>query len=299
MEIIEEIKRLKKEKDALILAHNYQRPEVQEVADYCADSLEMARVAARSEKRVIIICGVQFMAETAKILAPDKKVLIPRNDADCPMANMITAEDVIKLKEQYPKAKVVTYVNSLADVKAVTDVCCTSANAVSVVKNIDAQQIIFGPDKNLAAYCQRFVDKEIIPWSGFCYVHSKITGDEVRQAKAAYQKAVLLVHPECEPEIVDMADVVLSTSGMLKYAGESDAKVFLIATEMGIIYRLKVENPGKDFYPAGTLKTCLNMKKTSIQDIYLALKDEQYEIKLSDEIIQSAKRSLEEMIKYG
>jgi quinolinate synthase len=298
MGIVDDIKQLQKEKDALILAHNYQRPEIQEIADFCADSLELARKAAQSDKKMIIFCGVLFMAETAKILSPEKTVLIPRIDADCPMANMISADDILTLKKKYPEAKVVSYVNSTAEVKAVTDVCCTSANAVSVVQNIDAQQIIFGPDKNLASYCQRFVDKEIIPWSGYCYVHSRITREEVEQSKALYPDAVLLVHPECEAEVVELGDKVLSTSGMLRFAGESDAGTFLIATEMGLIYRLKKENPEKNFYPAGTLKTCLNMKKTSLEDVYLALSQHQHEITLSPEIIAAGRRSLEEMIRY-
>lgn len=296
--LVEDILKLKKEKNALILAHNYQRPEVQEIADLCADSLELARVGATSDNPVIVFCGVRFMAETAKILSPEKKVLLTRSDADCPMANMLSAEDVLDLRKKYPRAKVVSYVNSTAEVKAVTDVCCTSANALKVVQNIDADQIIFGPDKNLGNWCQKFTDKELILWQGFCYVHAKITLDEVQQSQAIYPDAVLIVHPECEPEVVAIADQVLSTSQMIRFVKEDTAKRYLIATEMGVIYRMKKENPDKDFYPAGTLKTCLNMKKTALEDVFLSLQAEQYEINLPPDVMKAARQSLEEMINY-
>lgn len=298
MNIVEEINRLKKEKKAIILVHNYQRPEVQDIADFLGDSLGLAKQAAKTRAKVIVFCGVRFMAETAKILSPKKTVIIPRKDAGCPMADMITAEDLRRLKKNYPDAKVVSYVNTNADVKAESDICCTSANAVKVVKNISAKRIIFTPDKNLAAYCQRFVDKEIIPWNGYCYVHEKIREEEVCLAKEKCPDALLLVHPECNPAVIDLADEVLSTSGMLNFAKKSDKKKFLIGTEEGLIYRLKKENPGKEFYTAGTAKMCRNMKLTTLNDVCFSLKEECYAIELPEGIIKSAQKALMEMLKY-
>lgn len=298
MNIIEEITKLKKEKNAIILVHNYQRPEIQNIADSLGDSLGLAREAAKTDARIIVFCGVRFMAETAKILSPEKTVIIPRKDAGCPMADMITAEDLRILKEKYPGAKVVSYVNTNADVKAESDICCTSANAIKVVRNIKAEKIIFTPDKNLAAYCQRFTDKEIIPWNGYCYVHERIREEEVRLAKEKFPDALLLVHPECNPSVIDLADEVLSTSGMLSFAKKSDKKRFLIGTEEGLIYRLKKENPGKEFYAAGTAKMCRNMKLTTLNDVYFSLKEERYTIELPEGIIESAQKALEAMLKY-
>lgn len=298
MNVQEEITRLKEEKNAIILVHNYQRPKVQDVANYLGDSLGLSRKASNTNADMIVFCGVTFMAETAKILSPDKTVLLPRKEAGCPMADMVSCEEVIALREKYPNTKVVSYVNTNADVKAVTDVCCTSSNAVEVVRNIEADRVIFIPDRNLASYVGRFVDKEIIPWDGYCYVHERITKDEVLKAKEKYPDALLLVHPECNPPVIDIADEVLSTQGMVDFVGESDNKRFLIGTEEGILYRLKKENPDKEFYPAGTPKICQNMKRTTLDDVYLALKDEQYPIEIPNEIISSAKRALEAMLQY-
>ena len=298
MNIVEEIAKLKKEKNAIILVHNYQRPEIQDIADFLGDSLGLAKQAAETKARIIVFCGVRFMAETAKILSPEKMVIIPRKDAGCPMADMITAEDLRILKEKYPDAKVVSYVNTNADVKAESDICCTSANAVKVVKNISAEKIIFTPDKNLAAYCQRFTDKEIISWDGYCHVHERITKEEVLLAKEKFPDALLLVHPECKPSVIDLADEVLSTSGMVNFAKKSDKKRFLIGTEEGLIYRLKKENPGKEFYTAGSAKMCRNMKLTTLNDVYLSLKEERYAIELPEGIIKSAQKALTAMLKY-
>jgi quinolinate synthase len=298
MNIVGEIIKLKKEKNAIILVHNYQRPEIQNIADSLGDSLGLAREAAKTDARIIVFCGVRFMAETAKILSPKKMVLLPRKEAGCPMADMITAEDLRKLKEKHTDAKVVSYVNTNADVKAESDICCTSANAIKVVRNIKAEKIIFTPDKNLAAYCQRFTDKEIIPWNGYCYVHEKIRKEEVRLAKEKFPDALLLVHPECNPSVIDLADEVLSTSGMLDFAKKSDKKKFLIGTEEGLIYRLKKENLGKEFYTAGTAKMCRNMKLTTLKDVCSSLKEERYAIELSEGIIKSAQKALEAMLKY-
>ena len=298
MNTVEEIIRLKKEKNAIILVHNYQRPEIQNIADSLGDSLGLAREAAKTDARIIVFCGVRFMAETAKILSSEKVVLLPRKEAGCPMADMVTAEDLRILKEKYPGTKVVSYVNTNADVKAESDICCTSANAIEVVRNVKAERIIFTPDKNLAAYCERFVDKEIIPWNGYCYVHEKIREEEVRLAKEKFPDALLFVHPECNPSVIDLADEVLSTSGMLNFAKKSDKKKFLIGTEEGLIYRLKKENPGKEFYTAGTAEMCRNMKLTTLNDVYFSLKEERYAIELPEGIIKSAQKALMAMLKY-
>jgi len=214
------------------------------------------------------------------------------------MADMITREDLRALKVKHPDAKVVSYVNTNADVKAESDVCCTSANAVAVVKNIEADKIIFTPDKNLASYCQRFVKKQIIPWDGYCYVHERITVDEVLLAKRRIPDALLLVHPECNPRVIDIADQVLSTSGMVDFAKKSDRKRFLIGTESGLLYRLKKENPGKEFYTAGTAKVCQSMKLTGLNDVLSALREERYAIELPEEIVEPARRALEAMLEY-
>jgi quinolinate synthase len=299
MNLSEEIIRLKKKKNAIIMAHNYQRPEIQEIADFLGDSLDLARKAAKTDAQIIVFCGVKFMAETAKILSPEKTVLLPVKEATCPMADMITGEELRGLKEKHPSAKVVAYVNTNADVKAESDVCCTSANAVKVVQGIDAEEIIFTPDKNLASYCQRFTNKKIIPWDGYCYVHERITKEEVLQAKEKFPDALLMVHPECNPAVIDIADKVLSTGQMVEFAKKSDKKRFLIGTEEGLIYRLKRENPEKEFYAAGSPKTCRNMKLTTLNDVYLALLEERFAIELPEEIIKLAGNALEEMLKYS
>jgi quinolinate synthase len=298
MNYVKEIKELKDKKNAVILVHNYQRGEIQDIGDYMGDSLGLSQQAHDTDAEMIVFCGVRFMAETAKILSPEKKVLIPREEAGCPMANMVIPEDVLTLRKEHPHAKVVSYVNTNAGVKAVSDVCCTSANAVNVVKNIDADEVIFLPDKNLGSYVARFTDKKIVLWDGFCYVHDSITKEEVLLAKKKYPQALLLVHPECRAEVIDIADEVLSTSGMLKFAKESGAKSFLIGTEEGILYGLKKQNPGKNFYTAGTPKICSDMKLTRLKDVYLALKEEKKEIILPPDIINSARVALEAMLKY-
>jgi len=298
MDYVEKINELKDKKNAVILVHNYQRGEIQDIADYLGDSLGLSQQAKSTKADIIVFCGVKFMAETAKILSPNKKVLMPRKEAGCPMANMVTPEDVLRMREKYPRAKVVSYVNTNADVKAVSDVCCTSANAVEVVKNIDSDEIIFVPDRNLGSYAKRFTDKKMILWDGFCYVHDRILKEEIAAAKKQYPEALLLVHPECRPEVIDIADEVLSTSGMLKFAKKSRAKNFLIGTEEGILYRLKKENPEKVFYNVGTPRVCFDMKLTHLKDVYLALKEEKNEITLSEDIISASQKALEEMLKY-
>jgi len=298
MDYIEKIKELKDKKDAVILVHNYQRGEVQDIGDYIGDSLELSRQAHKTDAVMIVFCGVRFMAETAKILSPEKKVLIPRNEAGCPMANMVTPEDVSAMRKKHPRAKVVSYVNTNADVKALSDVCCTSANAVKVVENIDSDKIIFVPDKNLGSYVKRFVDKSIILWDGYCYVHNNISKEEVLSAKKKFPEALLLVHPECRTEVIDIADEVLSTSGMLEFAKKSHAKSFLIGTEEGILYGLKKENPKKFFYNVGIPRICSDMKLTHLEDVYLALKEEKYKITIPTDIMNASRKALEKMLKY-
>jgi quinolinate synthase len=293
---IDKILRLKSEKQALILAHNYQRPEIQDIADVVGDSLELSRRAAESDAPLIIFCGVYFMAETAKILSPDKTVLLPRLDAGCPMADMADAEGLRRLKVLHPKAAVVTYVNSTAEVKAESDVCCTSANAVDIVKRMEAKEIIFSPDRNLASFVQRFTDKTIIPWNGYCHVHELFTTDEVLEARRRHPDAVVMVHPECPSAVVDRADETLSTSGMLRFARQSDASEFLVGTEEGLLHRLKKENPDKRFHSIGAAKLCPNMKKTSLADLASSLELGRYAITVPDGILQKARQALERMI---
>jgi quinolinate synthase len=297
--IINDIRRLKDEKNALILAHNYQRPEIQDIADFTGDSLELSRKAAAAGQPVIVFCGVRFMAETAKILSPDRTVLLPRLDAGCPMAGMADADALRRMKAAHPEATVVTYVNSTAEVKAESDVCVTSANALHIVQKLKAREILFLPDRNLAAYVQRFTEKKIIPWPGFCYVHEQFGSGEVLEARRMHPEAVLLVHPECRPEVIDLADEVLSTSGMLKFVRESASKTFIIGTEEGILHRMQAENPGKTFFALGTVKTCVNMKKTRLEDLHRALLYGRHEIVLPKELMDRARIALEKMLSHA
>lgn len=298
-DIVKEIEALKNEKDAVLLVHNYQLPEIQDIADILGDSLDLSRRAKETEKSVIVFCGVKFMAETAKILSPHKRVFLPVYDAGCPMADMVTAEELIKFKEQNPDYWIVSYVNTNADVKAVSDVCCTSANAIKVVKNIPAKRILFVPDKNLGDYVKKNVpEKEIKVWNGYCIVHVRIDLEEVKKVKQMHPDALLIVHPECEPEVVELADEVLSTNGMIRFVKESKNKKFIIGTEEGLIYRLKNENPDKIFYAAGKAVVCANMKKTRLEDVLKALKYEQYEITLEHRIIEKAQIALNRMLEY-
>ena len=295
-EIIQRINRLKKEKNAVIYAHNYQLPEVQEIADYVADSLGLARKAAESDADVIVVCGVKFMAESASILCPDKTILMPDPCAGCPMANMITPEDVIRLKEEHPGAPTVAYVNTSADVKAEVDVCCTSSNAVNIVRNLKAKEIIFVPDKNLGSFVADKTGKNLILWNGFCPTHARIQPEEIMAEKQNHPKAKVIVHPECTPEVIEIADEALSTGEMLKYAKESDAKEFIIGTEIGMIYQLEKQNPDKKFYPASTHASCPDMKITTLAKILSCLENMEYEIKVPENIRVRAKKSIEKMV---
>ena len=294
--MIEEIFALKKEKNAVILAHNYQVPEVQDVADLVGDSLELSRAAARLDAEVIIFCGVDFMAETAAILSPQKKVVLPVKGAWCPMAHMITPEQLREMKGLYPDAAVVCYVNSTAEVKAESDICCTSANGVQVVNSLERNKVIFVPDRNLAAYVSRFTKKQIIPWNGYCYVHDRFTPEDIRAARELHPKAEVLVHPECKPEVIDLADYVYSTSGMGRHAKASKSKEFIIGTEVGMIYRLKKDNPEKEFYPLSEKAICQNMKKTSLDKVLKALQTLEPRVTVPEEIADRARKSIEGML---
>ena len=295
----DKIKRLKQEKQAIILAHNYQIEEVQLTADYLGDSLDLSRIAAEVDARVIVFAGVKFMAETAKILAPEKQVLLPRLDAGCPMADMIIVDELRELKRRHPQAKVVTYVNSSVQIKAESDVCCTSANAVKVVENIETDEVIFIPDQNLGSYIQSKVPhKKMILFEGYCYVHNRIKKEEILQMKEQFPTATVVVHPEARMEVIEEADEVFSTSGMLKFVSQSSNKTFIVGTEQGLLERMKRENPNKEFLPALRPKICANMKRTALLDIYEALKQDRYEIVIDESIAKKAVQALNKMLQY-
>ncbi len=295
---IEKILELKKKRKAIILAHNYQPPEIQDIADLRGDSLELSIKASKTDAEVIIFCGVFFMAETAKIVSPYKKVILPIIDVPCEMADMITPEDVITLRNKYPDAPVVTYVNSRAEIKALSDICCTSANAVKVVGTLKEKIVIMLPDMNLAKYTQRFYpEKKIVYFEGFCPFHHLLLPEEVIKTKNKYPSAVFIAHPECRPEVIDLADYVASTSGMLKLAKELPYKEFIIGTEVGLLYPLKKENPDKVFYhPSPEKMLCPSMKKISLEDILKALETLEPQINLSEEIINKAYSAVKRML---
>ncbi|MDI6736163.1 MAG: quinolinate synthase NadA [bacterium] len=295
--LIERIKALKEKKQAVILAHNYQRPEIQDIADFVGDSLDLSRKAAETDARIIVFCGVYFMAEIAKILSPDKTVLLPDSDAGCPMADMITVEELQKLKLKHPGAAVVCYVNTHAAIKAESDICCTSANGVKVVNSIPAgQSIIFTPDKYLGDYIAKQTGRELILMNGFCPTHQTITVEGIRKLKREHPQAKVLVHPECSVNVVAYSDAAVSTNGMCQYVKESESKEFIIGTETGIIHRLKKENPDKQFYPASKRAVCPNMKLTTLEKVLWALEDEQYKIEVPTEIAIHAKGAIERML---
>jgi quinolinate synthase len=294
--IHDEILRLKEDRHAIILAHNYQPADVQDIADLTGDSLELSRAAATMDGDVIVFCGVDFMAETAAIISPEKTVLLPAHDACCPMADMITADELKLVKSRHPDAAVVCYVNTTAEVKAESDICCTSSNAVKVVNSLKEDQIIFIPDRNLGLYTQRFTKKEILPWEGFCIVHDRITPDHVREAHDLHPGAIILVHPECRPEVIDLADHVASTSGIIRYVCESQKKEFIIGTEIGILHRLRKECPAKKCYPLSQAAICTNMKKTDLNKVRNALISMQPRITVPEEIADRARCAIERML---
>jgi quinolinate synthase len=319
-EIAEKIARLKKERNAIILAHNYQRDEVQCIADRTGDSLELSRTAAETDYDVIVFAGVHFMAESASILSPDKTVLLTEAGAGCPMAEMVSVSgpryygtefpgvhrefcyhfpedfNLLEIKKQYPGVPVVAYVNTTAEVKAHSDICCTSANVIKVVNSMESDRVICVPDRNLAAWAAKHTDKEIIAWDGFCHVHHRVTVEDVHAAKAAHPGALLLAHPECPMEILELADHVTSTSGMIRFCKESDATEFIIGTELGIMYRLRTESPGKQFYPLRKDMLCPNMKKTTLKSVLRSLEEMDCVVKVPEEIRVPAKRALDRML---
>jgi len=293
----DKILELKKKRNAVILVHNYQLPEVQDVADLRGDSLELSRAAAKTKADVIVFCGVHFMAETASILCPNKKVIMPDIEAGCPMANMFNDEDLRNLKRKHPKAVSVGYVNTSAAVKAELDYCCTSSNAVTVVNYLkDKEEIIFVPDKYLADYVSERTGRKLITWHGYCPTHIKILPEDVKKEKKFHPGAQVIAHPECLPEVVAMADAALSTSQMCKFVKESSAKEFIVATEVGLIYRLKQDNPKKEFYPASERAVCPNMKRTTQEKVLWALEELKEEVRVSDDIRKRAKLAIDRML---
>jgi quinolinate synthase len=317
----ERILKLKKDLNAIILAHNYQRAEVQDIADITGDSLELSRAAARTDHRVIVFCGVHFMAESASILSPDKTVLLPEIDAGCPMADMVTVDGARKtrrelfqelygvtfefpdeytlrdIKRQHPGVPVVAYVNTSAAVKAESDICCTSSNVVKVVESLQEDTVICIPDRNLSAYAAKRTKKKVIAWDGFCNVHHvQLTMDDVTRAKAEHPNALLVVHPECPPEIQDLADHITSTSGMLRFCKESPRRAFIIGTEEGLLHRLRKDSPDKEFILLSRKMVCPNMKRTHLTSVLAAMEKMQYVIKVPDEIRIRARRALDRML---
>ena len=287
---------MKKKRNDVILAHNYQLGEVQDIADFVGDSLELARCAASTDADVIVFCGVLFMAETAAMLSPEKTILLPAANAGCPMADMITPQQLRQFKQAHPNAAVVCYVNSSAEVKAESDYCCTSSNAVQVVEKIDKdKEIIFIPDKNLGQHAAQQTNRKLILWEGYCHVHVCIRDTDIIRAKQQHPNAVVMVHCECTDPVRKLADAAVSTSGMLKLAAESDADEFIVGTEIGMLHRLKKENPEKKFYPAAKSAVCPNMKLTTIENVLWALESMEHIITVPEEVRLRALKALEAM----
>ncbi len=300
MGIVEKIIKLKRERNAIILAHNYQLPEVQDIADFVGDSLGLSIQAAGTDAQVIVFCGVHFMAETAKILSPRKTVLIPDMNAGCPMADMINADQLREMKAEHPNATVLCYVNTTAEVKAECDLCCTSANAVSIVKDVmkENKEVIFVPDKYLADYVSTETGCDLIVWKGYCPTHAKILPEHILSQKELHPGAVVLAHPECTPGVRMLADKVISTEGMCWYANEMKDKEFIVATEVGILHRMRRDNPDKSFYPASDMAICPNMKLTTLEKVLWALDGMNNEITLPRETIAKAKKCIQRMLLY-
>ncbi|HTY47896.1 MAG TPA: quinolinate synthase NadA [Methanomassiliicoccales archaeon] len=299
MRIEERILALRNEKNAIILAHNYQRPEVQDIADFVGDSLGLSVQASKTNADVIVFCGVDFMAESAKVLSPGKKVLLPEENAQCPMAAMVDVPGLLAMKREHPNAAVVSYVNTSAAVKAESDICCTSANAVKVVKSLSAEEIIFVPDENLGKWVKRSVpDKRFVFWPGFCPTHDSISPEQVKAAKTQHPEAKVVAHPECRPGVLDMADAVKSTEGMIKFVKEDPAKEFIIVTERELLHRLQKETSGKVFH-ALEGAVCPNMKRIRLESVEAALDKGKHEILLPSEVISRARAPLEKMMAVG
>ena len=292
----EKIKKLLKEKNAIMLAHNYQPQEIQDIADLCGDSLELSIKAAQTDADIILFCGVHFMAETASILSPDKIVLLPVKDAGCPMADMVTPGQLKAKLDKLPPMPVVTYVNSSASVKAISTICCTSANVIEIVNSLEESEIMMVPDKNLAMYTALHTKKKIHHWEGYCPVHEGLTAQVCMQAKEKYPEAVFMAHPECRPEVLKVADIIASTSGMIHYAGKSEKNAFIIGSEVGLIYALQKANPGKKFFPASASMECIDMKKITVEDIARSLELMHGEVKVPENIRQPALLAVQRMI---
>lgn len=298
-ELQRRIVRLKEEKRAVILGHNYQRLEVQEVSDFLGDSYGLSVQASKTDAKVIVFCGVDFMAESAKILNPEKTVLHPNPSAKCPMAAMVDAKSLRELKAEHPGAPVVSYVNTSADVKAESDICCTSANAVRIVQSLPDRKIIFVPDTNLGLYVQRFVkDKQFVFWPGYCPTHVNIRKEDLAVLKEGHPDAEVLVHPECAPDVIDFADFAFSTEGIIRHVASSKKKEFIIGTESNMIHRLRKEAPGKVFYAVPNA-TCPNMREITLEDVEASLSNMRHRIELPEDIIKRARVPLERMIAAG
>ncbi|MFH1853966.1 MAG: quinolinate synthase NadA [Candidatus Omnitrophota bacterium] len=295
------IAQLKKERDAVIIVHNYQRDEIQDIADISGDSLALSQAAVRADAKVIVFCGVDFMAESASILNPDKIVLLPVKEAGCPMADMVTIERLREERKQHPDAAVVCYVNSSAAIKAESDICCTSSNAIQIVKSLkDHKEVIFIPDKNLGRYVQRNVpDKKIILWEGFCPTHIRVSKEEVLKIKESHPEAEILAHPECNPDVLSVSDHICSTGGMFTYVKSSKAKSFIIVTESGMLYGLKKANPDKDFYVPSERLVCPTMKLTTLGWVVHSLEAMEYQVKITGDIKERAYKSLGRMLKVS
>jgi len=299
-EIADRINALKNQKNAVIMAHYYVADQIQDIADYVGDSFFLAKKATETDADIIVLCGVRFMGESAKVLNPDKKVLIPEIAADCPMAHMATTDSIAEMRSKYDDLAVVCYVNSTADLKAASDVCVTSANALKIVSRLPQKNIFFIPDQNLARYiADQLPDKNFIFNDGFCHVHNSIKADVVKKAKELKPDAPLLVHPECKPGVVALADYVGSTSGIIKYAGESDAREFIVATELGVMHELGKRYPDKSFYPAGPMQICPNMKKLTMEKLLHVLEYEDNQITLPDDIMRDAALPMEKMLRLS
>jgi len=298
--MVQKIKDLKKKRRALILAHVYQRGEVQDMADFTGDSLALSKMAVDTDARVIVFCGVRFMAETAAILNPDKVVLMPREDAGCPLADMAGVEDLLIKKKKYSGVAVVSYVNSSASIKAVSDICCTSSNAVEVVNSLKENKVLFLPDKNLGRFVASKTKKEVILWDGFCYVHHhNIKPKEIKRIKTIHPQAEIMVHPECQLQVIDLADFVGSTGQMSEYVAKNKSREFIVGTERGMLHALQKENPNKRFYSPSPLAVCQDMKLTKLENVVSALENMQFQIRISEEIAIKAKKALNAMLKLG
>jgi quinolinate synthase len=296
-DIVEQIRQLRDEREAVILAHNYQRPEIQDIADFRGDSLGLSQEAAKRQAKTIVFCGVHFMAETAAILCPDSVVLLPDIDAGCPMADMMTADDLLQMKSEHPEAAVVTYINSTAEVKAVSDASCTSGNALKVVESFPpGQDIIFGPDQYLGHFISTQTPRKFHLWKGYCPSHMKILAEDIQRAREEHPQAKIVVHPESTPDVVELADAALGTAGMIRFARESDASEFVIGTEVGMVYRLEQDVPGKTFYPATKRALCPNMKKITLEKVLWSLEAMEPRVTVPPDVAAKAKRAVDRML---